>query len=157
MPTPTGKPLLSPIRDKSTIIAENTDLKGKIAALNNTLVERDASISALTARVAALESENGQLKSDISARNGVIPATYSQVVSLDTAGAICAAMEARLGQETCPQEIVRLARKIDALKGVEPQETFASLKAKIEQETDSGKRWKLTERFEALVAAASDF
>lgn len=123
MPTPT-KTLLSPVRDKCAIIAENSNLKGQIVALSNTLAARDASISVLTARAAALESENGQLR--ISASDGVIPATPSPAVSLDHAATTCEAMEARLGQETDPQEIVRLAREIDAMKAPQAPESWTS-------------------------------
>jgi hypothetical protein len=125
------------IRDKSTIIAENTQLKQDIATHQGLVTAHAGTIATLTARVQALETENGLLQADFNSIDAALKATEQKITTIDASaarqiagmgfeaaalpaaekqGESIEAMETRLGQETDPQKMVALARQIDALK-----------------------------------------
>lgn len=128
------------VRDKSGILAENNSFKDQIQALQGTLAERDTALTALQARVVALETENGLLQADFTSIDTALKASEAKVVSIDTAAA---------------RQLASMGVEASLLPAAttEPVETFASIKAQIEKETDPAKLWALTDKLENLPQA----
>lgn len=127
------------VRDKGVILAENNNFRTEIAALKDSVAEREAGLATLQARVGTLEAENRLLQADFQSIDAALKSSEAKAVSIDTAAA---------------RQIAGMGFEASVLPTPDsgPQETFASLKAKIESEPDDRKRWKLAEQLEALVA-----
>lgn len=126
------------IRDKGVIIAENTNLKQEVITHKGVIAERDLTITTLTARVTALETENGTLKSDLSAIDGVLKATEQKVVSIDAAAA---KQTAKMGFE---------ASALPPAEAVAP--TVEGLVAKMNATADPQEKYKLAAQINKMEA-----